>query len=349
MTAAAPTTADALRIPDPRTPAPETAPVLNWGVIGPGRIAEQFVSSLTRHSTQRVAAIASRDEARARTFADKHGIDRAYGSTEAMLASPGIDVVYVATPHVFHREGALAALNAGKHVLVEKPLAMNAAEAEEIARAAQDAGLFAMEAMWPRFLPVADSIRQLLETGALGEVRHLRADLGEYFAPDPAGRLFDPALGGGSPLDLGVYLTAFSSFVFGGAPCSVTATGRRAFTGVVADAAFALEYPTGSAQLYTTLETRTPTAAFIAGSRATLAVGSPFYAPSELTLTAADGSESVTRSFEPQSQTAGLCYEAAAVARAIDAGLTQSELLTPADSIASLRVLDEIEAAIPGA
>lgn len=116
---------------------------------------------------------------------------------------------------------------------------------------------------------------------------------------------------------------------------------------MIADAAFTLEYPTGSAQLFTTLDTRTPTTAFIAGSQATLAVGSPFYAPSELTLTAADGSHTVTRTFEPLSQTAGLCYEAAAVARAIDAGLTESELLTPADSVASLRVLDEIEAAIP--
>ena len=338
---------DTLVIPDPRTPAPTDAPSLRWGVIGPGRIAEQFVSSLVNHSNQQVVAIASRDEARARAFADRFGVPHAYGSVDAMLASPDIDVVYVATPHVFHREGALAALAAGKHVLVEKPFAMNAAEATEIAQAAESAGLFAMEAMWPRFLPVADSIRQLLESGALGEIRHLRADLGEYFAPVATERLFNPELGGGSPLDLGVYLTAFSSFVFGREASSVSATGRRAFTGVVADAAFTLEYPTGSAQLFTTLEARTPTAAFIQGSRATLSVGSPFYAPSELTLTANDGSQTVTRSFEPQSQTAGLCYEAAAVARAIGDGLTASSLLTPADSISSLRVLDEIETRIP--
>lgn len=338
---------DHLTIPDPRTPAPETAPVLRWGIIGPGRIAAQFAGSLLEHSSQRVTAIASRDRARAAAFAERFGIARAYGGAEELLASSEVDVVYIATPHVLHAEGALATLRAGKHVLVEKPLAMSAAEGAEIARAAEEAGLFAMEAMWPRFLPVADSIRRLLASGALGEIRHLRADLGEYFEPDPAGRLFDPALGGGSPLDLGVYLAAFSSFVFGAAPARVSVTGRRTFTGVVADAAFTLDYPSGSAQLYTTLETRTPTAAFIAGSRATLAAGSPFYAPSELTLSAADGSRTVSRRFEPLSQTAGLCYEAAAVARAIDAGLTGSELLTLDDSVSSLRVLDEIEARIP--
>lgn len=336
-----------LVIPTPRTPHPTSAPTLRWGVIGPGRIAEQFVSSLVNHSHQRVVAVASRDESRARAFAERFGITHAYGSVDAMLASPDIDVVYVATPHVFHRDGALAALHAGKHVLVEKPFAMNAEEAEEIARAAENAGLFVMEAMWPRFLPVADSMRQIFETGALGEIRHLRADLGEYFPPVATERLFDPQLGGGSPLDLGVYLTAFSSFVFGREATSMHVTGHRAFTGVVSDAAFTLEYPTGNAQLFTTLAARTPTVAFIAGSEASLTVGSPFYAPSELTLTANDGSRTVTRTFEPQSQTAGLCYEAAAVARAIGAGETASSLLTPSDSISSLRVLDEIEARIP--
>lgn len=337
-----------LAIPDPRTPDPRSAPVLRWGIMGPGRIASAFATSLVRHSDQRLAAVASRDGARARAFAEEFGIERAYAGYDTMLASPEVDVVYVATPHNFHRECALAALAAGKHVLVEKPLALNAEEGEEIARAAERAGLFAMEAMWPRFLPVADSIRQLLETGALGEIQNLRADLGEYFEPVATYRLFDPALGGGSPLDLGVYLTALSTFVFGGAePSRIVATGRRAFTGVVADAAFRLDYPSGEAQLYTTLDARTPTTGFVKGSEATLAIASPFYAPSELTLSSNGGSESVTRQFPPQSQSEGLCYEAAAAARAIDAGLTGSELLPLSESLASLRMLDRIEELVP--
>ncbi|MFV0434223.1 MAG: Gfo/Idh/MocA family protein [Leucobacter sp.] len=335
-----------LSIPDPRTPDPLSAPVLRWGVMGPGRIAEQFATSLLQRSTQRITGVSSRDGERAAAFAGQFGIDRAYGGYDEFLASDTFDAVYISTPHTFHRDCAIAALEAGKHVLIEKPLALNAAEGEEIARAAESRGLFAMEAMWPRFLPVADSIRQLLEGGTLGEIQHLRADLGEYFAPVPAHRLFAPELGGGSPLDLGVYLTALASFIFGEDPRDLSVTGTRAFTGVVADAAFTLSYPAGSAQLYTTLDARTPTAAFVKGSRATLRIASPFYAPSELTLSSNDGTATVTRDFGPQSQADGLCYEAAAVARAVDAGLTSSELLPLRESIASLRVLDEIEARI---
>ena len=153
-----------------RPPSPEPAPSLRWEILGPGWSAEQFTTSLLRHSNQRITSIASRGVCRARAFADRFSILHAYGDVEAMLASPKVDVVYSATPHVIHAKAAIAALRAGKDVLVVKPLAMNPAEGTEVACVAAEEGPFAMEALWTRFLPVSDCVRQLLERGRLGVI-----------------------------------------------------------------------------------------------------------------------------------------------------------------------------------
>lgn len=338
-----------LALPLPRTESPMSAPSLRWGIMGPGRIAEQYAESLQRHTQQRVTAVASRNVERAADFAARFGIGETHGSYASLAASPEVDIVYVATPHVFHRDCALAAIAGGKHVLVEKPVSVDAPSARDIARAASAAGVFVMEAMWPRFTPAADVMRQLLANGTMGPIRFLRADLGEYFEPDPSARLFDPALGGGSLLDLGVYLGAFDAFVFGGDERAeraelVDVRGTRTATGVSADVAMTVAHPTGTAQLYTSLHARTPTEAFIQGEAATLRVDAPFYAPTRLTLTTADGTQTAAETYEVQDQIAGLCYEAAEAARAVHAGLGTSPLYPIDESIAILEVLDQAEA-----
>ena len=153
-------------LPAARTPDPRTAPSLRWGVIGTGWIADRFVSSLQRHSSQRVVAVGSRTSCSARLFADRHSIATAYGSYEELVADADVDVVYVATPHNTHLPVALLALGAGKHTVVEKPLGATADEARQIEAAAGAAGLFCMEAMWTAFLPKFDVLRQLLGSGA---------------------------------------------------------------------------------------------------------------------------------------------------------------------------------------
>ena len=200
-------------LPAPRRPSPSSVPSLRWGVLGTGWIASRFVASLQASTTQRVVAVGSRTQASADAFAAAFSIERAFSPVDALVADPDVDVVYVATPHHLHREGALLAIEAGKHVLVEKPIGLNAAEAQEISAAAAAAGVFCMEAMWTLFLPRFDVVRQVLEAGLLGDVRTVLADHGEHF--DPPHRILDPAMAGGSLLDLGTYVTTLATWALG--------------------------------------------------------------------------------------------------------------------------------------
>ncbi|WP_129661143.1 Gfo/Idh/MocA family protein [Rothia halotolerans] len=334
-------------MPASRIPDPMDAPALRWGVIGPGNIAGSFAESLRRHTRQWLTAVASRSRGRAEGFAERFGVERYFADYADLAASPDVDVVYISTPHTAHAECAELCLEAGKHVLIEKPVGATAAEADAVRNLAERKGLFAMEAMWSRFLPAFDVVRQILECGDLGEVRYLRADLGEHFTPEGSARLFDPALGGGALLDIGVYLTSFAAQVFGEAPRVLGARGRRAETGVTSDAAFDLGFSSGFAQLYTTMGTRTPTTAFVQGSRGRLAFDAPFYAPGRIELASADGTLTEEATFAARTQEDGLCYEAAEAARRIAAGETSSPLHPMGAAVDVLRALDEVEELIP--
>src|SRR6478735_7549266 len=188
-------------LPLPRTPDPHDAPALRWGILGPGWIAQRFVESLQANTRQQVAAVGSRSQDRASEFAAQWSLPKAHDSYEALFDDPDVDIVYIATTHPSHRDNAVDALNAGKHVLVEKPLAVDAAGARDIADAAARANCFVGEAMWTKFLPKFDVIRQLLDDGALGEVRTVIADHGEFFTPDH--RIWNAELASGPLLDLG--------------------------------------------------------------------------------------------------------------------------------------------------
>src|SRR5690606_451729 len=178
--------------PAPRHPDPADAPALRWGVLAPGWIASNFVRAVHEHTAQRVVAVGSRTLSRAQEFASSFEVPRAFGSYDAVLADPEVDVVYVASPHSQHREQALAAISAGKHVLVEKAFTRNAVEAREVVAAAKAAGVLVMEAMWSRYLPHTDVVRQLLDDGALGSVHRVEADFGSRAEVAEDHRLLDP-------------------------------------------------------------------------------------------------------------------------------------------------------------
>ena len=199
-------------LPQARILDPTRVPRLRWGICGPGWIAERFVSTLKEHTSQEILGVQSRDPARAKAFAEKAGIPQSFAGND-MMADPKIDVVYVATVHPRHLPDALAAIEAGKHVLVEKPLALNASEARQLKEAARRKGVFLMEAFWSVFLPKFDVIRQLLADGALGSVRTVIADHGEWFPPEH--RIMRSELAGGPMLDLGTYPVAFATLVLG--------------------------------------------------------------------------------------------------------------------------------------
>jgi len=328
-------------LPAPRHTDPADAPPLRWGVIGPGVIAGDFTDALHAHTRQRMVACGSRSAERAAAFAAAHGVERAHASYEALVGDPEVDVVYVATPHSEHLEHALLAIRAGKHVLIEKPMAADADQGGQIVAAAREAGVFAMEAMWTRYLPQTDIARQLLADGALGEVRVVTADFGGRATFDATGRLWDPALAGGALLDLGVYVVSWASFALG-APAGIIATGTLASTGVDEQAALVLTSASGGQALLSTgLRAGTPSLATISGSDARIETDSPFWAASGLRVRRSDGV--VVHWTDPYNRPyrQGMSYEAAALARFVAEGRTESPLHSLDEAVSTLATIDE--------
>jgi predicted dehydrogenase len=334
-------------LPAARTPDPMDAPPLRWGVLGTGWIAERFTSALLVHTRQRVYAVGSRTQEGADRFARSVGAQAAYGSYEALVADPNVDVVYVATPHNHHHPHARLALEAGKATVVEKPMGLDAGQVQDLADLARSRGLFLMEAMWTLFLPKFDVIRQLLEGGALGTVHSVIADMGEHFGPDH--RIMRADLAGGPLNDLGTYPLTLATWVLG-APTQVLATGTVAPpalspSGVGGQAAVVTRTAEGGvAALHTTLLSETPTAATIAGSEATIVVDGPFYQPGGFTLTPHGGRP--LRYDEPRIGHEGLHWEAAEAARCVSRGDLGSPLRPLADTLTTMRVMDAVRTAL---
>ncbi|WP_454085613.1 Gfo/Idh/MocA family protein [Georgenia sp. Marseille-Q6866] len=318
-------------------PDPLDAPPLRWGILGAGGIARTFARQVPAHSSGRVVAVGSRDGARAAAFAAEHGIARSHEGYDELLADGDVDAVYVATPHSEHRDHALLAIAAGKHVLVEKAFTRSAAEAREVFAAAEERGVFVMEAMWTRFLPHVVAIRELVRSGAIGEVVALHADHGQRLDGDPAGRLLNPALAGGALLDLGVYPLSFAHDLLG-TPEAVVAAGALTETGVDGQETVLLQYA-GKTQAVcsSTLWARTPCRATISGTDGVIEIEGPFYGATTFTVTRGD--EEVT--VRPRHE-GGFQYEAAEVARCVAEGRQQSATMSWDDTLAVLGTMDEV-------
>lgn len=259
-----------------------------------------------------------------------------------MMGDPDVDVIYVATVHPRHLPDALAAIEAGKHVLVEKPLALNASQAGELAKlahAARRKGVFLMEAYWTAFLPKFDVIRQLLDDGALGSVRTVIADHGEWFGPDH--RIMRPELAGGPMLDLGTYPVAFATAVLD-LPERVTASGEDAPSGVNGQASIVLSYPDGAqAVLHTTILSHTPGDAVISGTQGMLTIPGRFYTPGPFTVTANDPTTKLVFD-EPRNHDVQLFHQAVHLAACVAENKLESPVRTLGDSLATLEVMDEV-------
>jgi predicted dehydrogenase len=309
---------------------------LRWGILGTGLIAGAFAADLVHTDSGEIVAVGSRSQAGADAFGDRHKIGRRHASYQALVADPDVDAVYVATPHPFHHENTLLALEAGKHVLVEKAFTMNAAEAVELVETARARRLFLMEAMWTRHLPHVVEIRRLLAEGALGRVVTVMADHGQWFAFDRSSRLFAPELGGGALLDLGVYPVSFASMVLG-TPTRIEALVEPAPTGVDAQTSILLGHDGGAqALLNCTSSAASPTRASIVGTDGRIDLDEWFYANVGFTFTPRQGSP--TR-FEAPERVHGLCYEAAEVARCIGEGLVESPAMPLDESVAIMRTM----------
>jgi predicted dehydrogenase len=313
---------------------------LRWGILGPGWIAERFVGSLKENTRQEIVAVGgARSLEKAQAFADRWAIPKAFPDTEELAGDPGVDAVYVATPHHHHLPCALTAIGAGKHVLVEKPLALNANEAARMAEAAKRKNVLCVEAYWTDFLPKFDVLRQVFRDGILGEIHTVLADHGEHFGPEH--RIMRADMAGGPLLDLGTYPVAFAIKILGPAE-KVLAFGQQAPSGVNGQASILLAHK-GDAQsvLHTTLFSHTPCQAVVAGSQGTLTIPGSFYAPGDFWIADNDNVVRLRHREEPN-RYQQLYHEAVHFARCVGEGLTESPVRLLSDSIATLRTLDEV-------
>lgn len=292
-------------------------------------------------------AVAARDTRRTAEFAAEFGVENMYASSEELVGDAAVDVVYVATPHSAHREIALQAIAAGKHLLVEKPLALSAAEGREIATAARRAGVFVMEAMWTRYLPQMDIVRQLVADGTLGEIHLVMADFGFVAPQDPSSRMWDPRLGGGALLDAGVYPVSFASSILG-TPARVQASGIVTPTGVDLRSAAILTSAGGAqAIVATSMVSKLPTRATVIGSAARVEISSPFFSPTGLTLIASTDGEDASETWTDDTFTDaydGLSHQAIALASYVGEGRLESPIHSLDETIAVLATIEDIRA-----
>ena len=312
---------------------------VRWGILGTGGIAHTFATDLRLTKSGVVSAVGSRSQESADRFGDACGIEVRHPGYESLVTDPSVDAIYVATPHPMHRDNAILALRAGKPVLVEKPFAMNEAEAAEIVAVARETGLFAMEAMWTRFLPHIAVVREWLAQGVLGEIVTVTADHGQWFPEDPASRLFAPELGGGALLDLGVYPVSFASMILG-TPSRIAAIIDPAFTGVDGQTSMVFGYDGGAhAVLTCTLRARSPTRASIVGTDARIEIDGDFYAPATVTLVPRQGDPTRVQS---EHEGRGLRHQADEVARRLAGGDLESPLMPLDETVSIARTMDRV-------
>jgi dihydrodiol dehydrogenase / D-xylose 1-dehydrogenase (NADP) len=315
---------------------------VRWGILAPGGIANRFADALKVVPGAELVAVGSRSKERAEEFAKKHGATRAHGSYEALAADPDVDVVYVASPHTFHKEHGLLCLRGGKGVVCEKPFTVNAAELEELVSVARTSGLFLMEAMWTRFLPMVRRIREWVRSGEIGEVRMMTADFGFRSEADEQHRLFNPALGGGALLDIGVYVVSFAAMVMDAEPGRVESMVHPAGTGVDAQEVMLLEYPGARhAMLSASLEANTTHEAYIYGTRGSIHAPRPFYKGQRAALTIHGRKP---EEFEEALRLNGFEYQIEEAMRSLAAGETESPILPLEESLRVMRTLDRIRA-----
>lgn len=318
-----------------------------WGILGPGKIANKFAVALTLAGNARLEAVASRDAGRAREFAVAHGATRWYDNYEQLAADPAIDAVYIATPHGFHAEHALLCLRHGKAVLCEKPMALSNEQVREMVNAARSGGCFLMEAMWTRFLPIMEKTLELIREGRIGAVRYVRADFG-FLAPfDPAGRLYNLRLGGGSLLDIGVY-PLFLCLQLLGEPDSIRAAGHLAPTGADETCHAILQYRDGrSAVFSSTLACPTSITAEIGGTEGMIQLPGPWYKNDNLVLrTGPSQKESKPETIQLEPMVNGFEYQIREVMRCLEEGLIESPMMPHAFSLTMSKVMDAIRGQI---
>lgn len=312
---------------------------INWGIIGLGKIASKFATDLQLSDTAILHGVASRSMNKAVAFAEKFNAKKAYDSYEALANDPEIDVIYIATPHVFHFENTMLCLQHNKAVLCEKPLGINSTQVQTMIEEAKSRNVFLMEAIWTRFMPSYQKVLELLDEKTIGEIISIRADFGFLGELNPENRLYNKKLGGGSLLDIGIY-PIFLSLLVLGMPTDINAMARITDTGVDSFCGMLFNYDTNAkAVLESTFEANTPTEAYIYGTKGTIKLHRRFHHANTITLYQ-DDTETV---FELPHSGIGYIHEIEDVNRCMLNGETENSKLPLAFSEQLMSIIDQVK------
>jgi predicted dehydrogenase len=311
---------------------------VRWGILGTGKIAKAFANALKDTPGAVLAGVGSRTLDGAQAFTAEFG-GTAYGSYEALANAADVDLIYVGTPHPMHAENVRMALDAGKGVLCEKAFTVNREEAEALVALARSKKLFLMEAMWTRYLPALAEVRRIVASGEIGTVRQVIADLGFNAAFGPEHRVFNPVLGGGALLDIGIYPLSIAVALLGPVD-AVLAQADIGATGVDEQTTFLLKHKGGGMSVCScSLRARLPSELTIAGELGHVRMNSMFHRAQTVTVTRADG---VSRTVATPFLGNGYVHEAIEAQRCGQAGLIESPGMTHDDTLALMGVMDEV-------
>ena len=315
---------------------------IRWGILGTGGIAKKFAEGLQILPEADLVAVGSRAADTAESLACAFGIPHQHSSYDDLANDPDVDVVYIATPHTFHMENTILCLKAGKAVLCEKPFAVNASQTQQMLNVAATKKLFLMEAMWTRFLPIIVKVREWLAEGLIGRARMVTADFGFRADWIPKHRLFNPELGGGALLDVGVYCVSMASMVFGKPPAKIMGLAHMGRTGVDEQSAMVLGYADGQlASLSCAVRTQTPQQTFIVGTKGRIKIHSPFWKGTAATISIEDGED---RMVEMPLEGNGYNYQAREVMKCLRAGKLESDIMPLNETLLIMKTMDEIRA-----
>ena len=313
---------------------------IKWGILGCGGIAGNFARDLPLTRSGQLVAVGSRSKRKANLFAKQFNAVRVYGSYEELVQDDEVDIVYIATPHPFHMDNALLAMRAGKPVLCEKPITMNAKQLGQLIKTAEKQNVFLMEAMWTRFFPAVAQVRRWLGEKRIGRVWHMESNFGLHFKVGPKHRIFNPDLGGGALLDLGIYPVSLASMVYGQQPKKIVSTVHRAKTGVDDHSAITFEYESGAtASVHCSSRVRMKNQARIYGTKGSITLHEYFLCCSRLTLEIEGKKARVVELPYPGK---GMQFEAEHVHQCLQKGKQQSNLMSLDESLAIMQTMDRI-------
>lgn len=315
---------------------------IRWGILGCGRIARKFASDLALVENTELTAVASRNKTTSAAFADEFKVKNVYDTYEALVQDKAVDVIYVATPHGLHYEHVMLCLKYGKAVLCEKAFALNSNQAKEMIETAKSRKLFLMEALWSKFIPPYQKMMRMIHEDTLGEIKNVLINFGFIPQPPVADRIFNPAMGGGTLLDIGIYNLFFALSVLG-RPDKIEASMTPAATGVDEQCAVLLSYKNGAmAQLFSSYSTHLPTEAHINGTKGRIRLTHRFYTPEADIEFYPGRQDSIEKIQIEKTEGFGYHYEVRHVCDCLRKGLKESPVMSHTDTLLLMEILDEV-------